>query len=191
MKKKKTEMRKVLLDKRDQLSSTQKKTLDEDILKNFTKSIFYKNAETIFVFVSFGSEVNTHTIIEKAISDGKNVCVPKINLENKSMEVFRIESMDELKEGYYGILEPSEGKSKASSEELDLVVVPGVGFDINGYRIGYGGGFYDKFFESMEKEVPKVALGYNVQVVDEVPTEEHDERISGLITESHTYIFVC
>ncbi|WP_320047491.1 5-formyltetrahydrofolate cyclo-ligase [uncultured Ilyobacter sp.] len=191
MKKKKTEMRKILLERRDQLSSTQKENLDEDIFKNFTKSIFYKNAETIFIFVSFGSEVNTHKIIEKAITDGKNVCVPKINSKDKEMEVFKIESMNDLKEGYYGILEPSEEKSRAAVEEIDLVVVPGVGFDINGYRIGYGGGFYDKFFSSMEKEIPKVALGYNVQMVDEVPTEEHDKRINGLITESHTYVFVC
>ncbi|ADO84352.1 5-formyltetrahydrofolate cyclo-ligase [Ilyobacter polytropus] len=191
MKKKKTEMRKILLDKRDQLSSAQKENLDKQILSNFTKSIFYKNAETIFIFVSFGSEVNTHIIIEQAINDGKNVCVPKINSKDKVMEVFKIESMDELKEGYYGILEPSEEKSKAAAEELDLVVVPGVGFDINGYRVGYGGGFYDKFFDGIDKEVSKVALGYNVQMVDEVPTEKHDKRISGLITESHTYIFVC
>ncbi len=185
------EMRKILLDRRDQISSTQKENLDEEIFKKFIKSTFYKNAKTIFIFVSFGSEVNTHKIIEQAISDGKNICVPKINSKEKGMEVFKIEGMADLKEGYYGVLEPFVDRSKVAEEEIDLVVVPGIGFDINGYRLGYGGGFYDKFFNNMKKEVPKIALGYNVQMVDEVTTEEHDERVNGLITETHTYIFVC
>ena len=191
MKKEKMATRKILLERRDQINSTQKESLDEEIFKNFIKSIFYKNAKTIFIFVSFGSEVNTHKIIERAIKDGKNVCVPKINSKEKGMEVFKIESMSELKEGYFGVLEPFEEKCEISGEDLDLIVVPGVGFDKNGYRIGYGGGFYDKFFNNMEKDVSKIALGYDIQMVDELATEKHDKRINGLITESCTYIFVC
>ncbi len=186
----KTLIRKFLLERRGQINQDQKDSMDEKIFKNFTKSLFYKNAETIFIFVSFGSEVDTKRIIEKALEDGKIICVPKIKSKKIGMEIFKINSLDDLKEGYFGILEPVDESEKMSGEDLDLIIVPGVGFDRNGYRLGYGGGFYDRFFQDLTKKIPKIALGYDIQVVDELIVEEHDEKIDGLITETHMHIFL-
>jgi 5-formyltetrahydrofolate cyclo-ligase len=190
MKDNKTLVRKILLEKRGQIDPTQKMDLDKEILKNLTERLFYKEAENIFIYVSIETEVDTHRIIIKALEDGKKIYVPKIKSKSAGMEIFRIKSIEDLKEGYFGILEPSDESGKIEGDELDLIVVPGVAFDREGYRIGYGGGFYDKFFKNLTKKIPKIAIGYNLQIVDKIAREEHDEKINGLITESDMHIFL-
>ena len=136
-----------------------------------------------FTFVSFGGEVNTHQIINRAISDGKIICVPKIQSKITGIEIFKINSLAELKSGYYGILEPLEKCPKVDSKNIDLIIMPGVAFDRQGGRIGYGAGFYDRFLSEMNRKVNKIALAYNLQVLDEVPVTELDVLIDGIITE--------
>lgn len=190
MKNKKMLMRKVFLEKRGSIDPDQKKQLDDEILKNFTNRLFYKEAENIFIFVSFDNEVDTHGIITKALEEGKKIYVPKIKSKDRGMEIFRIKSMDDLEEGYFGVLEPLDESEKITGDDLDLIVVPGIAFDREGHRLGYGGGFYDRFFQNLTKEIPKIALGYNVQVAEEIVREKHDEKINGLITETDIHIFL-
>ncbi len=145
----------------------------------------YKNAHTIMCFVSFEDEVETHQFIKDALADGKKVYVPHIIQVEKIMVPAEILDFDkDLEPGYYGILSPREDELRLKDKsEIDLVVTPGVLFDENGYRIGYGAGFYDRFFSQIEPAVPKIGIAFSLQQTDEVPTDEFDIPIDQLITE--------
>lgn len=175
-------LRKLILEKRDAVAMSTRKKWDEEVFKRIIHNEFYINSNIIFTFVSFGSEVNTHQIINLALNDNKIIYVPKIKSKEKGIEIFRINSLSDLKTGYFGILEPSENCSAANSSNIDLILMPGVAFDRQGGRLGYGAGFYDGFLTKMSKNVAKVALAYQLQVVDTVPMESSDIRIDGIIT---------
>lgn len=178
----KTTLRKLVLEKRDAVDINTRKKWDEEVFKRIINNESYINSNIIFTFVSFGSEVNTHQIISLALNDNKIIYVPKIKSKEKGIEIFRINSLSDLKTGYLGILEPSQNCSAADSSDIDLILMPGVAFDRQGGRLGYGAGFYDRFLTKMSKRVEKIALAYQFQVVDSVPMENSDVRIDGIIT---------
>lgn len=178
----KKELRDKVLQLRDQQKPSDRALWDDIIFSKFTGSEYYRNAGVIFIFVSFRSEVDTHRIIRKALEDGKVVGVPKVASKKEGMKVFRIGGMSDLEAGYFGVLEPKEGCPEIPSEDIDLVVMPGAAFDREGGRIGYGGGFYDRYLSEMGREVRKIALAYRMQVMDKVPMEENDVRVDGIIT---------
>ncbi|GKU30413.1 5-formyltetrahydrofolate cyclo-ligase [Clostridium folliculivorans] len=179
----KKEIRKKILEYRETIDENQRKMWDEEIFKSLINSDLYKRSNTIFAFVSFKSEVDTHKIINHALSNGKTICVPKINSKQEGIKIYKIDNFDQLKEGYFGILEPVESCEKVDSNTLDLILMPGVAFDRHGGRVGYGAAFYDRFLSNMSKQVYKVALAYDFQVMDTVPMDEHDVKIDGVITE--------
>lgn len=153
-----------------------------DILKGTAE---YKNASTVMCFVSFGDEVITHEFIKDMIKHGKRVCVPYIIKGKKIMVPSQITDFDkDLKPGYYNILAPTEESLNIiTGDSVDLIVTPGVIFDKKGYRIGYGAGFYDKFFASLTKKVPKIAIAFSLQQAIDVPKDEYDIPVDKLITE--------
>ncbi|MDI3534502.1 MAG: 5-formyltetrahydrofolate cyclo-ligase [Thermosediminibacterales bacterium] len=185
----KKEVRKYILHKRDLLDTNTKKEWDDQIFKKLVNSEFYKNAGTIFTFVSFGSEVDTHRFINYALKDEKIICVPKILSKERGIEVFKINSLKDLEPGHYGILEPKEHCHKINSEDIDLILMPGLAFDREGGRIGYGAGYYDKFLMKMRKKVKKIALAYDFQLFCRVSTDELDVKIDGIITNKEIVIF--
>lgn len=178
----KKELRIKMLKMRDQQKPSVRALWDDIIYSKFTGSEHYKDAKVIFIFVSFRSEVDTHRIIRKALEDGKTVGVPKVLSKDKGMSVYRIESIDDLEEGYFGVLEPKEGCPEIPAEDIDLIVMPGAAFDRGGGRIGYGGGFYDKYLSETGTSASKVALAYRMQVLDSVPMEDTDMRVDDIIT---------
>lgn len=184
----KTEIRKQVLEYREAIDISMRSKWDESIFNKLVNSDLYKKANTIFAFVSFRSEVDTHEIIKYAIKDGKTICVPKIQSKQKGMEIFKINGFEQLEKGYFGILEPTEGCSTIHSKGLDLILIPGVAFDRKGGRVGYGAAFYDRFLAELDKKVDKIALAYHFQVLDNVPMDEHDIRIDGVITEEEFII---
>ena len=185
----KEDIRKFILSKREIYDSETKLRWNNSIFTKLVNSEFYKKASVIFTFVSFGGEVDTHEIINRALSDGKIICVPKIKSKLTGIEIFRINSLAELKPGYYGILEPLEKCPKVDSKNIDLVIMPGVAFDRQGGRIGYGAGFYDRFLSEMNRKVDKLALSYCFQVLENVPIDEFDVPIDGIITEKEIILF--
>lgn len=162
-----------------------RKKKDESIYKKVINNKIYRNANTVFIFVSYGSEVDTHKIINYMIKDGKRVCVPKIiNLKDGIMKSIEISSMDELKLSFKGILEPEYDEKRVIDEiYIDLAIVPGVAFDKYGGRLGYGGGFYDRFLKKMRSNSEFIALCYEEQMVEEVPSYENDIKICHIIKE--------
>lgn len=138
----------------------------------------YKKSKTVMFFVSFNSEVNTHDMIKGALKS-KTVVVPKV--EHHEIEPSVIIDFDNLIPAKFGILEPIE-LMKIAYKNIDLVLVPGIAFDKEGHRIGYGFGYYDKFLKKAHKAV-KIGLCFDFQVVDKIPTEMHDVPVDLIVTE--------
>lgn len=185
----KKEIRKYIIQRRDEMEATARDKCNARIIANLMSSDYYKCANTIFTFVSFGSEVDTHGLIAKALKDGKTIAVPKIKTKEQGIEVFQISDLGDLKPGYYGILEPVDGCPTVKSDEFDLILMPGVAFDRQGGRVGYGAGYYDRYLAAAKKAVTKIALGYSLQLVEHVPTDYFDILIDGIITENEIISF--
>ena len=158
---------------------------DAAIVKALTGLDVYQNARTLAVYVSFGSELNTFPLIEQALSDGKRVAVPYCVPKTHIMKMLSIAHFpDDLHPGTMGILEPDPAVSpELAPDAIDLIVVPGVGFTKRGERLGYGGGFYDRYLLKLKATAHLVALVPEFLLFDALPTEAHDLRIPTLITE--------
>ncbi|MBQ6839119.1 MAG: 5-formyltetrahydrofolate cyclo-ligase [Oscillospiraceae bacterium] len=130
----------------------------------------YKNAKTIYGYLPYNQEVRTVPMLERAIRDGKRVAVPKVYGDD--MKFIYMEDLTRVELGYAGIPEPVDD-GPVADDPTALVLMPGMAFTQKGDRMGYGGGFYDKFLAS-EPEHPTVALCYAFQMVESLPTEEYD-----------------
>lgn len=161
------------------------------IIETLKQTDEYKNARIIMCFVSFKDEVETHQFIKDALADGKKIYVPYIIQPEKLMvpaEILNFE--EELEPGHYDILCPKEECLRLKDKsEIELVITPGVIFDEEGYRIGYGAGFYDRFFSQLSPTVPKVAIAFSLQQTDTLPRDEFDIPVDKLITENGITVF--
>ncbi|WP_138160689.1 5-formyltetrahydrofolate cyclo-ligase [Peptoniphilus catoniae] len=181
----KKEFRSLMLKNRDSLKDQYMKKANEGIFNEFIKSDLYKNSKNIFIFVSYKKEVDTHKIIKYALKENKNMYVPIVNRQTKLLEVSKLSSFDVLKESYMGILEPDkEDYNLVDPNIIDLVVTPGLAFDRSGYRIGYGGGFYDKFFASLNSSPVKMGIGFNKQLVEAVVHDTEDQTLDYFLSEN-------
>ncbi len=179
----KKSIRKLVKEKKDILSRTERQNLDSIIFNKVINSEDYKNSDTIFIFVSYNNEVDTHKIIKQALKDEKVLCVPRIISKEEGMDIVQIKTFEDLKQGSYGILEPKDSKLKVEEKSIDLSYLPGLAFDIKGGRVGYGGGFYDRFLVKVREDSKKIGLAYKFQVFSEVPMDKHDVFIDGIITD--------
>lgn len=170
----KKELRKKYTEVRKNIENREEK--EKKILENLKNLEIYKNSKSIFIFVSYRTEVNTKEIINMILEDGKKVYVPVV--KGDEMIAVEIKSLDNLKPNKMGILEPEDGEPETN---IDLTLAPGLAFDKDGYRLGYGGGYYDKFFEKVN--TIKMGIGYSDQKVEEVPHEEYDKKLDYLITD--------
>lgn len=175
----KKDFRKKYREIRKNISAEKKQRENKKIYESFFKLPEYEKAKTVFAYVSYKDEVETLSIIEKMIQDGKVVSVPFCHTETHEMSAVIIESLSCLKEGAYGILEPDECGRKLKKDEIDLVVVPGLCFSEEGYRIGYGGGYYDRFLEGYKGF--SVGLAFSDCIAKEIPTDNTDKKVDKVI----------
>ncbi|MBX3444820.1 MAG: 5-formyltetrahydrofolate cyclo-ligase [Planctomyces sp.] len=150
----------------------------------------YQRAETVMFYVDVRAEVRTRQALPAALASGKRIVVPYC--VDGELELFLLESMDELELGMYRILEPrAELRNVASKRvdvaDLDLILVPGVAFDRRGGRTGHGKGYYDKLLEHARPETPLVALAFECQMFPEIPMAEHDIFMDRIVTEAEVY----
>lgn len=171
----------ISLDKNDVLS------MSEDIFRQFLSIEKIQSSSKFMLYVDFRNEVATRDIISKLLDLGKEVYLPVTLKEEKKLIPKRIFSLDDLISGAYGILEPRIDAPIIDPSLLDVVVVPGSVFDKNGYRTGYGGGYYDRFLESTN--AIRVGVCFDFQLVDDVFPEEHDKRMNFIITEKSILSF--
>jgi 5-formyltetrahydrofolate cyclo-ligase len=151
----------------------------------------YVAAKTVMYYVDAGSEVKTRHALAGAIAGGKSVVVPWCVVESNTLELFRLESVDELVEGAYKILEPKEELRRLPAKvvdpaTLDFVFVPGTAFDMRGGRMGQGKGYYDRLLGAVRPDAPLVALAYECQIFEEIPVAAHDVFMDMVVTESRT-----
>lgn len=177
-------LRNKILSIRDSLNRNEKEIMDNEIFNKLKNTELYKNARNIFIYISFSNEINTINIIKKALEDKKDVFIPKIYKTNKSMKAIKLNSFDDLKKNSMGILEPIDDSKYIEKENIDLIVVPGVVFDKDCNRIGYGGGYYDRYLKDIAYKNNKVVLAYDLQVIDKIESEEHDIKVDYIITNS-------
>jgi len=183
----KEKLRKEILTKRKNIDIVEKEKMDKKILDEFYENKYYREAKNIFIYISYDSEINTKGIINEALKDNKKIYVPRTEFKSRFMDAVEITSLDNLIESEYGILEPSIEEPHIEPNELDLIVVPGVAFDRNGGRMGYGAGFYDRYFKRISKDrikkIAKLALAYDFQILEKVPMNEQDVPVNYIITE--------
>jgi len=186
--KEKHKVRKMALKLRDQIPKHEKKSLDRAITDHLFAWDIYKNSKTLFCYVNFRSEVSTMGIIEHALREKRIVAVPKINFEKSEMRALVIDSVDNcLKPGGYGILEPDDSCPELDYTTLDLVIAPGCAFTRRGERLGYGGGYYDRFLvkqRSLNLSTIVCTLTYDRLILEKLPVKDNDIPVDYLITES-------
>ncbi len=175
-------IRKKILSIRELLPQDEAKERSKLIFQNLKKLNVFNNASVVHTYVSAKkNEVDTIEIINHLLSSGKRVIVPVVDKKSKKLIHSELKSLSELKKSTFGLLEP-EVIREVSIEEIDIVLVPAIAVDKNGNRIGFGGGYYDKFLKQIY--CPKVALVYDFQVIDEIEPEPSDVPVDFIITES-------
>ncbi|MBT5016561.1 5-formyltetrahydrofolate cyclo-ligase [Candidatus Peregrinibacteria bacterium] len=162
---------------------TQKNTVIQAQLEKLPE---FQAAKTVLFYVSTDEEAGTHEIIKKYL-DKKHIVVPTIQKETKEFQIFDLTDWNELEPGVFGILEiHHKDRVTHPLNNIDLIIVPGVAFDKSGYRLGYGGGYYDSLLTIYPK--PSIGLSYECQLVDEVPCDPHDQPVDKIITEQQIII---
>ena len=169
---------------RDSMPEDERSVKNERITDSVTGTPEYKAARDVLIYVSTGSEADTTELIKRCFEDKKNVYVPKVY--GKEMRFISIGSLDELTPGYYGIMEPVSDEpvwEKGSRDTYNdsLCIMPGLAFDRKFNRIGYGGGFYDKFLE--KAQVYKMAVCYDCQIVERIDAQDTDIKPDMIVTD--------
>lgn len=180
---------------RQQAHENRKNQADKDgvsrvIVERFMSLPEYAAAKTVMFYIDVRDEVRTRHALPDAIQGDKRIIIPYC--VDGELELFHLESMDELDVGMYKILEPKKQlreitAKRLQAEDLDLIMVPGVAFDRTGGRTGHGKGYYDKLLEHARADTPLVALAFECQLFPEIPCEEHDIYMDKVVTEQAEY----
>ena len=173
-------LRNKLRELRERMSDEDVKSKSGEITKRLLQLREYATAKTVMFYMSTNKEVRTEAAVRDALAAQKKVVVPISDLDNERILPSKLESLDALRPGAYGILEPIL-REEVKAGEIGLVIVPGLAFDEEGNRIGYGMGFYDKFLKRVSGK--KIGLAYEMQIVDKIRTAEKDVCVDKIITE--------
>ena len=186
----KKKVRKSVLAKRASLGESTRSSKSLLIQNKVLSMSEYEAAETVMLFLNFRDEVETTALAVETLAKGKRLVLPRCAPGGILIPLLVNDLDHDLESGMYGIREPKEeGLVKAEAREIDFVLVPGAAFDLTGNRLGYGAGYYDRFFELLSPSVPRVAVAFACQVISQVPVAEHDKKMSFLITEEEVYQF--
>ncbi|AEE97348.1 5-formyltetrahydrofolate cyclo-ligase [Mahella australiensis] len=185
MSKEKKLIRQAVLEKRSRLTPLEAAQKSEAICRAVVATRTFVSARFIMAYIDARNEVQTECIIRQAWAEGKRLAVPVCIPQTHTLLVSELTSFEELRDGFYGIKEPMEEYMRpASPEQLDIIIVPAVAYDRRGYRIGYGGGYYDRFLSSLDKDIVTIGIAFDIQIVGEVPVQPFDIPVDMVITES-------
>lgn len=185
----KADIRKCVLDGRKALQDEAVKDKSSRILQGLLMLQSFQSSRVVMCYMNFRNEVMTSDIMENCFKQGKRVAIPcsvVMPSGDCGLMVYEIKDLTcDVCTGKYGILEPDVKKTQQISPgDIDIVLVPGVAFDMNRHRIGYGAGYYDRFLRSVKPNCFKAGLAFDLQIVDEIPSEEHDMQMDAIITEN-------
>lgn len=181
----KQRLRNDVLASRNKLTTAQRVIRSADILEKLFELEAVRDATWIQFYVSHGSEVETTGMIAHALSHGKRVTVPKMEPASKQLILSElIDPTRELSPGPIGIPEPRpEAVRPMEADRMDLFIVPGIAFDRSGNRLGQGAGYYDRLLSPVANRIPIIGLAFELQLVERVPTGDHDVRVNWIVTE--------
>lgn len=179
------ELRQGTLARRDLLSREERSGKSRKIAENFWQLPETEEARCIFIYVHFRSEVETLELIHQCLARNMTVAVPYTDVAAKRLHPFRITQPEkELQPGYCAIPEPDIHRAaRVAPEIIDIAVIPGSVFDVKGGRLGYGGGYYDRFLVNDAPRAKRIGLAFEMQVVERVPMQPHDQHLDILVTE--------
>jgi 5-formyltetrahydrofolate cyclo-ligase len=186
----KKRLREKLLKKRDNITPQKKNLKEAEIEKSLFDLDVFKKSKNILMYVSFRSEVNTRRYLDDILKMGKRLILPVVDSKHNVLKLYEIKDTSELAPGYMGIPEPDIRENRrVTIKDINLVVIPGTGFDVKGNRLGYGGGYYDRLLSYESKQlaevehIPTVALAFEEQIGEEIPSESHDIQVDMIITD--------
>ncbi|MDQ6620646.1 MAG: 5-formyltetrahydrofolate cyclo-ligase [Pseudomonadota bacterium] len=181
----KVALRNRILLERDNLTEGERAQKADAIVARLCALPAFVAARTVLLTSAFRSEWATAPLIHHALSQGKIVALPRVNVASRMLELRRVvDFSSDVAPGYRGIPEPLPGAAFIEPPDVDWVLVPGVAFDRAGRRLGYGGGFYDRLLPLISPDAPRVAGAYALQLVDRVPAAPHDVTVDAIVTES-------
>lgn len=181
--KSKKHLRKELKRKREIIPNEMKNVEESLIIEYFLKSNIYKSSQNIFIYKSFGYEFDTSIIIEKSLDDEKEIYLPVVNFNEHDMYAYRYSREIGLLKDNYGIYYPNPEQSEMIEPvDIDLAIVPLLGFDKSRVRIGYGGGYYDRYLPKMRKDALKIGFAFSNQIVENMPKEAFDIALDYIIS---------
>ncbi|GFN22052.1 5-formyltetrahydrofolate cyclo-ligase [Thermanaeromonas sp. C210] len=182
----KKELRREILTRRDSLPADAVARKSQAIQERLVRLLSWQEARMVMLYVSFGSEVKTGELLQEALRQGKRVAVPYCHREKRELiasEVYRYP--EDLSPGTWGIMEPRRDTLRpVKPQAIDLCIVPGVAFDEEGNRLGYGAGYYDRFLPHLRPGTPKIALAYDLQIVASTHPSPYDIPVDLIITET-------
>lgn len=177
----KDELRRLCTEQRKAVNN--KSELDKAVYENFISLDCYKFAGTVLCYMSLNNETDTKLIVKRILSDGKKLALPRCVDDKGNMKFYTVNSLDEVKTGSFGILEPDTVLCSELNDFSDsIIIVPGLCFDKNGYRLGYGKGYYDRFL----KNYPFISVGlcYNSFIKKEIPRNDYDVSLDIIVTDT-------
>ena len=184
-------LREVVLARRDALTGAQRRGADEALRARLAALPEVAGAHTILCFASFRTEIDTMPFIARCLAQGATVALPLI-VGPHHMEAFAVsDPARDLVPGRFAIPEPRPELPLVDPAAIDVVIVPGSVFDLEGGRMGYGGGFYDTYLGRLRPDAPRVAIAYELQLVERVPREPHDLCVDTVVTEERTVATGC
>ncbi len=181
----KKKVRKIIKTSLEQITDEKRVEYTKQISTQLYNLNEWKQSKVIGITISIPPEIPTLHIIEQAWREGKEVVIPKCNPEDKTMQFKKITSFEQLESVYSGLLEPVENTLEVRSEKINLLIVPGLAFTRDGYRLGFGGGYYDRFLSGYNG--PTIALAFECQLVDQLPTELHDIPVHLVVSTDKVY----
>lgn len=175
------------------MSEQEVKEKSQAIQETVKEILRQADARTLMAYVSVRKEVETREFIRCLLAQGVRVAVPLCIPERVDLIPCQLEDFErDLTVGTFGIPEPGEGRRRfVPVEDLQVVLVPGVAFDLSGFRLGHGSGYYDRFLGRLSPKVRKVGLAYDWQIVQELPRETHDVPVDLVVTETRTIVCEC
>jgi len=180
-------MRERVLRARDALPLEAREQAGRAIVAALAARADFRAAATVLLSLSFRSEFDTRPLLEAALASGKVVSAPRVNADSRMLEALVVsDPMRDVAPGFRGIPEPLPHCPAVAVYALDWVLVPGVAFDTRGYRIGYGGGYYDRLLPLLRGDAQRVAGAFELQIVEQVPSAPHDLTVDAIVTERRT-----
>ena len=190
----KEKVRKKAVETRDSIDEESRQQKSEEIAKKILEADWFKEADIVLSYHAFRSEVEVDALNRAVLTQGKKLYLPKTYVKEKQIRFFEITDLSKLKRGYQKIWEPTGEEPEFSFETVKeeqkkvLMIMPGTAYDARGYRMGYGGGYYDRYLE--QTNCVKAGLCFESFLLPSVPHEAHDVRMDRIFTEEGEYIWV-